>query len=134
VIAPSAGYFVHAWNVDGVEAKGFPKYTGGWALSTPAVGDLDGDGKLELVQVTRNGWLYAWHTSGKSSGRIDWASYHHDLQNTGNFASPLDEGSRASGGGCGCHIGGRSGSTPWAVILAVALMLVLVQNRRRRWR
>ena len=29
-IAPSAGYFVHAWNVDGVEAKGFP--------STPAAG------------------------------------------------------------------------------------------------
>jgi hypothetical protein len=133
VIAPSAGYFVHAWNVDGVEPKGFPKYTGGWALSTPAVGDLDGDGKLELVQVTRNGWLYAWHTQGRSKGRIDWASYHHDLQNTGNYSTPLDQGTRSSGG-CGCHIGGGSVSTPWAVILLVALMFVLVQNRKRRWR
>jgi MYXO-CTERM domain-containing protein len=133
VIAPSAGYFLHAWNVDGVEPKGFPKYTGGWALSTPAVGDLDGDGKLELVQVTRNGWLYAWHTSGKSTGRIDWASYHHDLQNTGNFGTPLDQGTRAAGG-CGCEVGAAATPTPRAVILLVALMLWLVQNRKRRWR
>ena len=108
VLAPSAGYFLHAWNVDGMEPKGFPKYTGGWALSTPAVGDLDGDGKLELAQVTRNGWLYAWHTNGKASGRIDWASYHHDLQNSGNFGTPLDEGTRATPG-CGCHLGGGFG-------------------------
>jgi len=94
---------------------------------------LDGDGKLELAQLTRNGWLYVWHTTGKASGRIDWASYHHDLQNTGNFGTALDEGSRASGG-CGCHLGGRSVSSPWAALLTVALMLVLVQNRRRRWR
>jgi len=134
VIAPSAGYFLHAWNVDGVEPKGFPKYTGGWALSTPAVGDLDGDGKLELVQVTRNGWMYAWHTTGKASGRIDWPSYHHDLQNTGNFGTPLDEGTRASGG-CGCDLGGAlPNSAPLGVILGVALMLLLVQNRRRRRR
>ncbi len=133
VIAPSAGYFVHAWNVDGAEAKGFPKYTGGWALSTPAVGDLDGDGKLELVQVTRNGWLYAWHTTGKATGRIDWASYHHDLANTGNFGTPLDEGTRASPG-CGCVVGGAATAPPWGAILIVALMLPWVQNRVRRWR
>jgi MYXO-CTERM domain-containing protein len=133
VLAPSAGYFVHAWNVDGDEPKGYPKYTGGWALATPAVGDLDGDGSLELVQVTRNGWLYAWHTKGKANGRIDWPSYHHDLANTGNFATPLDQGTRAAGG-CGCRVGGAPVSTPWVVILTVALTLVVVQNRRRRWR
>ncbi|MDB4971588.1 MAG: alkaline serine protease [Myxococcales bacterium] len=133
VIAPSAGYFVHAWNVDGVEAKGFPKYTGGWALSTPAVGDLDGDGKLELVQVTRNGWLYAWHTDGKAGGRIDWASYHHDLQNTGNFSTPLDQGSRASAG-CGCQVGSAPTGGQGAAILLMALAGVLVQTRRRRRR
>jgi MYXO-CTERM domain-containing protein len=133
VIAPSAGYFVHAWNVDGQEAKGFPKYTGGWALSTPAVGDLDGDGKLEVVQVTRNGWLYAWHTDGKASGRIDWASYHHDLQNTGNFSTPLDQGSRASQG-CGCQVGGVATGGHGAAILLMALAGWLVQNRRRRGR
>lgn len=133
VIAPSAGYFVHAWNVDGVEAKGFPKYTGGWALATPAVGDLDGDGKLELVQMTRNGRLYAWHTQGKANGRIDWASYHHDLQNTGNFATPLDEGKRASPG-CGCTLGGIPDPAPTGVILLVAFFALVVHDRRGRWR
>ena len=84
--------------------------------------------------MTRNGWMYAWHTTGKASGRIDWPSYHHDLQNTGNFGTPLDEGTRASGG-CGCDLGGAlPNSAPLGVILGVALMLLLVQNRRRRRR
>jgi hypothetical protein len=100
VINASAGYFIHAWNVDGIEAKGFPKFTGGWIAAAPALGDIDGDGKLEMASITRNGWVFAWHTLGKTKGRIDWASFHHDSQNTGNYDTPLDIGRRSSGGGC----------------------------------
>ncbi len=124
----SGGYYVRAYNYKGAAAAGFPKLTGGWIAAAPAVGDIDGDGKLDVAVVTRNGWLWAWGTQGKTSGRIDWPSFHHDNYNTGNFEAPLDEGTRfrptQSDGGCGCVVGGRapSGSALWLVLVLVALL------------
>ena len=56
----SGGYLLHAFKKRGGEAAGFPKFTGGWIFSEPAVGDLDGDGRAEVVTVTREGYLFAW--------------------------------------------------------------------------
>ncbi len=64
VLMGSGGYLLHAFRGDGGEARGFPKFTGGWTFSTPAVGDLDGDGRKELVSVTREGYLFAWELGG----------------------------------------------------------------------
>ncbi len=132
VMAASGGYFVHGWDVDGVEAKGFPKFTGGWVLSTPSIGDLDGDGKLELVANTRAGWLFAWHTEGKVDGRTDWNSFHHDLRNTGNYETALDIGKRAdpNAGGCACDVG-RGTRSATGALLALALLAGLLTLRRR---
>ena len=62
VLMGSGGYLLHAFHRDGSEARGFPKFTGGWIFSAPAGGDLDGDGRLEIVAVTREGYLFAWET------------------------------------------------------------------------
>ncbi|APR85241.1 Serine protease, subtilase family protein [Minicystis rosea] len=94
VITGSGGYFVHAFDGCGREPKGFPKFTGQWIISTAAVGDLDGDHKLELALGTRDGWLYVWHTEGKDDGVIEWDSFHHDNQNTGNLDTPLTQGTK----------------------------------------
>ncbi len=131
VLAASGGYFVHGWNVDGVEAKGFPKFTGGWVLTTPAVGDLDGDGKLELVANTRAGWLFAWHTQGSAKGRIDWPSYHHDNYNTGNFDTVLDQGKRASPG---CSTVGAAPGVPSGLWVLLGFGAALIYTRRRNSR
>ncbi len=109
VVAGSAGYFVHAWNAAGKEARGFPKFTGGWNAASPAVGDLDGDGRLELAINTRDGWLFAWHIGGRTSDRIDWESFHHDNRNTGNAGVKLDQGGHPARLSGGCSISG-SGS------------------------
>ncbi len=90
----TAGYYLHAVNSCGVEAPGFPKFTGQWVGLAPAVGDLDGDGSLEVVIPTRNGWLYAWRTQGRVTGNVQWPSYRHDNSNTGNWGSPLPFGVR----------------------------------------
>jgi MYXO-CTERM domain-containing protein len=92
VITGSGGYFLHAFDGCGREPAGWPKFTGHWIISTPAVGDLDGDGKLEVAIGTRNGWLYVWHTEGTTDGIIEWESFHHDNYNTGNHETPLDQG------------------------------------------
>ena len=62
VLMGSGGYLLHAFHRDGSEARGFPKFTGGWIFSAPAGGDLDGDGRPEIVAVTREGYLFAWET------------------------------------------------------------------------
>ena len=62
VLAGSSGYRLHAVGEAGREPAGWPKQTGGWLLAAPAVGDVDGDRRLEVVAVTREGWLFVWNT------------------------------------------------------------------------
>ena len=87
ILAGSDGT-VHALNGSGEALPGFPVYTdpnpwiaGGWmtspayasgevpvpnegVISSPAVGDIDGDDEPEIVVATLFGTLHAWHTDG----------------------------------------------------------------------
>ncbi len=128
VISASGGYYVHAFDQDGVEPDGWPKFTGAWMTSAPAVGDLDGDGGLDVVIATRDGWLYAWETDGKADGIVQWASFHHDDANTGNYTTPIGFGRASSVGDGGCCGVGRGGGRGM-IFLAVVVLVVL---RRRR--
>ncbi len=76
---------LHAFTADGTQAGGFPKFTTGWVLFGPAVGDLTGNGRNEIVAATREGYLMAWNTKGKASGNDEWWGYRHDERNTGEY-------------------------------------------------
>lgn len=95
VIVPDAGFELHAFDVmgararDGVAAKGpeavgFPKRTGGWMFGSPAAGDFDGDGRVDLAGGTREGLIFIWPTPGKISaqGRFGY-DYKGNAQRTG---------------------------------------------------
>jgi hypothetical protein len=70
-----------------LEAPGWPKFTGGWIESTPAVGDANGDGKLDVAALTREGWSFLWRTAVPACGDSNdqWWTFHHDERNTANY-------------------------------------------------
>jgi len=89
VIGGSGGHYLHAYDADGNEPEGWPKFNGGWILQTPAVGDMDGDGYFEVAVQTREGYLFVYDTMGPADGNLQWASHQHDQYNTGNYRFPL---------------------------------------------
>lgn len=65
-------------------------WTGYSVFSSPAVGDLDGNGQSEVViggavdvNNPNKGRLYAW--TGHKNGSREWPMFHHDPAHTGRF-------------------------------------------------
>lgn len=64
------GKKVYAWNGNGSLVSGWPQLASGDVPASPALGDLDGDGDLEIVigcgadDDPSCNWLYAWYGNG----------------------------------------------------------------------
>ncbi len=76
---------IEAVTKTGQEVPGFPKWTTGWTLFAPTVSDLAGNGKLDLISVTREGYLMIWTTNAPASKNDQWWSAAHDNWNTGLY-------------------------------------------------
>jgi len=89
---------VYAWNFDGSLIKGFPKVTEIDAQAAAVIGDIDNDGKVELVASSNHdgdkfrkeskhrGSIYVWDLDGNYDGSLmPWPTFHHDAQRTGNY-------------------------------------------------
>jgi len=68
-IVIASGKNVYVFNSDGRMLAGWPQATTYETRESPAIGDLNGDGKLEIVSIdlnapTRRSFLYAWTTNG----------------------------------------------------------------------
>jgi len=98
VLIGSSDSKVYAWHHDGTtvtfpDAPGWPQGTAGWVNSSPALGDLDGDGSPEVVVGSNDGRVYAWHYDGtpvdgwpKSTGWIvDGSPALGDLDGDGDL-------------------------------------------------
>lgn len=130
VVTASGGHLVHAWDVAGTEAPGFPKPTGGWVAASPATGDLDLDGFIEVVVATRDGYVFAWRTRGVAWGEVQWPTFNHDNRGTGNFHTPLPVvAPPLIEEDCGCA---SQGASPGSAAVAVLLAGFLAVARRRR--
>jgi len=125
----SAGSVVHAFNVNGQEPVGWPKDAGGWLIASPTVGDTDGDGLLEVWAATRNGHIFAWHTTAVAAeANRQWVGFRHDSRNTGNCHTELPVYPVVEDPSCsGCE--GAEASMAGA---GGGLLLLLVGFRRRQ--
>ena len=74
-----------AYQSGGAMPVGFPKFTTGWALWAPSSGDLLSDGHTDVVQLTREGYIFAWRTDGTYAGDQEWWAGHHDEWRTGRY-------------------------------------------------
>ena len=75
---------VEASDAEGNDASGFPKLTGGWTVGTPAFGDRDGDGRMEMAITRRDGWLQVWELNSSSTVTAGWPRFGHDGSNSGD--------------------------------------------------
>ena len=127
----SAGQIVHAFDFAGNEPAGWPKSTGQWILGSPAVGDSDGDGYLEVWVATRDGYLFAWRTAALASEAIrHWTGFRHDPANTGNCHTPLRTyPPLPEEEGCGCNQ--SEGQSSYLLLLLMLLGLGLSTRSAR---
>ncbi|MCA1722562.1 MAG: hypothetical protein LC779_16205 [Actinobacteria bacterium] len=82
---------LHALNALGEEPglrtldpAGWPKFTAGWTVVAPGVGNPLGDGTRVVASTTREGMLFAWRTTSKSCDLASWPEWGHDGWNTSN--------------------------------------------------
>ncbi|MEA2095448.1 MAG: FG-GAP-like repeat-containing protein [Candidatus Cloacimonadota bacterium] len=85
VFGGTAGSF-HAYNGDGSIVEDWPISAGGNSMvNSAAVGDVDGDGDIEIALVVHNGTVNLWTIEDVPyRGYLtDWGTYFHDAWNTG---------------------------------------------------
>jgi hypothetical protein len=88
ILQGSGGYLLRAYESDGTQPDGWPKFTHGWILATPVAGDVDGDGLIEVVATTREGQLYIWGTPAEAkASAIPWQGFGRDRRHTQNLSS-----------------------------------------------
>ena len=81
VLVPGVDGNVYAYQREGKLIAGFPLALSGAGLGSLATADMDGDGKLELVGVSGNGFVQVWRLPS-SGNQADWPMYHHDAAQT----------------------------------------------------
>ena len=81
---------LRAYRVGGIVPAGWPKFTGGWVVSTPTIGAFtssDPSGTVDVAVMTREGILFVWHAAGAICQAAQWPKYQHDLWNSGSFGT-----------------------------------------------
>jgi len=89
---------VYILDHNGIPKSGTPLVVAAPGISSsPALGDLDGDGLIEIAAAVWSGRVYVWDTPGQAlPGRLPWPMPRHDLQRTGRYIHPAPDFSRST--------------------------------------
>jgi hypothetical protein len=85
ILIGSGGYLLHAVDASGAEAVGWPKFTGGWIIASPATSQRFAKKSQVVAVSTREGWLWVWRGHAGRKTVQPWPRYHHDARNTGAY-------------------------------------------------
>jgi subtilisin family serine protease len=76
---------IYALQVNGQHLPGWPKEIHMVGVDTPAIGDLDGDGRLNMV-VPGVLYLFAYDLPSPAGyGQVQWSTYQHNPARTGRY-------------------------------------------------
>ena len=75
IVVGGSDSLVHAFTLDGSELDGFPYATGNWIIGSPAVGDIDNDGDLEVVITSRDWKIHVIQHDGSGEAIATAESY-----------------------------------------------------------
>ena len=77
---------ISAYNYDGSPVSNWPKKTKGIIRHASALGDIDGDGDIEVVAGASDGRVYVWDLpDAYDHCNIEWGTFHHDNRRTGYY-------------------------------------------------
>ncbi len=88
LIAATQERAVYSWSwMDGQDMPAFPRNLNRRPLSTPAAGDIDGDGTLDLVVTGSPDSVYCLSlcSSAYSTGKLYWPMFRNGAERTGCF-------------------------------------------------
>ena len=91
VVGDEYGLLTAISGLNGTVLPGFPIQTQAEIRGAAALGDIDGDGKTEIVLAGWDKNLYVWDYDFPYSpgGPAPWPQFHHDARRTGNMSAPL---------------------------------------------
>lgn len=86
VITPTQGFYLYAHDYNKFRIVPYPLPFFN-QLSSPVVGDINGDRKNELIIASRDGYLHVLKNTDSRVDRywLDWPQFHHDFQRSGIY-------------------------------------------------
>ncbi len=76
---------IYIWHPDGTEFDAWPRTLPDSSYGSPLIGDIDNDGKVEIVTVYKNSCVL-WDLPGNYRKSVtDWPVFQHDLLHQGRF-------------------------------------------------
>lgn len=111
----NGGQQVLAYRADGSYLPGFPANVGGKVVGSPAIGDINGDGRPEIVVPADNGRVYALDRAGHElwsrCTANDMVSCPRALRSTASIADVNNDGKQDVVVGAEQHLVALNGST-----------------------
>lgn len=86
ILIGDESHYIKAFSRTGVPVAGFPLYTDDSMRGVPQAGDVDGDGKLDLVAAGWDKNVYIWDFNAPwSTATAQWPRFHANLHNNGRI-------------------------------------------------